>query len=176
VPRATTISFYFIPLEDGVLEHLKHLPHVKRLEFYGTSISEEAAQQLRKQLPNVDILVTKGALLGIHGDGVRQGPVVILQANEGFAAAKAGLRKGDAITELEGEKIKDFRDLTRRIGKFEPGETVELTILRDGALMKKQITFDHWGKQLAGKPDDATRNFPARQILPAPRKITLERR
>jgi len=170
VPRATTISFYFAPLEDGVLEHLTNLPHLKRLEFYGTPLSEAATQQLKKQLPGVDILVTQGALLGIHGDGVRQGPVVIMQANEGFAAAKAGLRKGDAITELEGEKIKDFRDLTRRIGKFKPGETVELTILRDSALVKKQVTFDRWGKQLARKPNQAPRN------LPAPRKITLERR
>jgi len=176
VHRATTISFYFAPLDDGVLEYLTNLPNVLRIEFYGTPISEAVAEQLRKQLPQATIVVTQGALLGIHGDPARQGSVVILQASEGFAAAKAGLRKGDTITEFQGEKLKDFHDLTTRIGKFKPGETVELTILRNGELMKKQVTFDRWGKQLSGKTGEAGRTFPNRQVLPAPRRITLERR
>jgi len=171
VPRATTISFYFAPLDDRVLQHLTGLPNTLQLEFYGTPISTKTQEQLAKLLPKVQkVVVTEGALLGIRGDGFAQGPVVIIDVSKGFAADKAGLLKGDKITEFEGEEIKDFHDLTSRIGKFKPGETVELTILRGDEVIKKQVTFDGWGKHLTSETGDA------RHILPPPRKILLERR
>jgi len=158
---ATDVSFYEAPVGDRALEYLVRMPNLRRIEFFGTKVSKETLQELEKQIPNLIIDVRRsGAFLGISGP---QSP--------NSAASKAGLRVRDAITELEGEKIKDFRDLTQRISQFQPGETVELTILRGGAQMKMNVTFDRWGKK---DPKNANRAHP--QILPAPRKITLERR
>ncbi|MBL4784901.1 MAG: Do family serine endopeptidase [Cohaesibacteraceae bacterium] len=47
-------------------------------------------------------------------------------------AAKAGIKSGDAIIEVNGEKIKDSRDLARRIGNMKPGSEVNITVWRDG--------------------------------------------
>ncbi len=47
-------------------------------------------------------------------------------------AALAGLRGGDIITEINGARIKDRRDLIRRIGAFPAGTVVKLTYVREG--------------------------------------------
>jgi len=170
--HATAASFYFAPVGDEVLEYLVRMPNLRRIEFFGTKISEETQKKLAKQIPNITIDVRRsGALLGIAGNGTRQGPVVIDVVSPNSAAAKADLRVRDAIIEIEGEKVKDFRDLTQRIGQFQPGDTVELLISRGGNLMKKKVTFDRWGKKGVHNANEATR-----QLLPVPRRITLERR
>jgi len=170
--RATAVSFYFAPVDEGVLDYLVRMPNLRRIEFFGTKVSKETLEELAKRLPNLTIDVRRsGALLGIAGNGTRQGPVVIDVVSPNSAAAKADLRVRDAILELEDEKIKDFRDLTQRISQFQPGDTVELVISRDGNLMKKKVTFDRWGKKGAHNANKATR-----KALPVPRRITLERR
>ena len=47
-------------------------------------------------------------------------------------AAKAGLKSGDIITEVDGSEIKDARDLARTIAGFAPGRRVSLSVLRGG--------------------------------------------
>ena len=47
-------------------------------------------------------------------------------------AARAGLQKGDIITQLDGQPILDARALTLGVSQKPPGSKVKLTILRDG--------------------------------------------
>jgi len=47
-------------------------------------------------------------------------------------AEEGGLRKGDVIIEVEGERVTDGIALIVAIRTHQPGETVEFTILRDG--------------------------------------------
>jgi serine protease Do len=47
-------------------------------------------------------------------------------------AARAGLRENDIITEINGERVKDGRELIRRIGAMPVGAVVRLTYVRDG--------------------------------------------
>ena len=47
-------------------------------------------------------------------------------------AEKGGLRKGDVIVEVEGERVTDGIALIVAIRSHQPGETVEFTVLRDG--------------------------------------------
>ena len=47
-------------------------------------------------------------------------------------ADKGGLRKGDVIVEVEGERVTDGIALIVAIRSHQPGETVEFTVLRDG--------------------------------------------
>ena len=48
------------------------------------------------------------------------------------AAEAAGLREGDIITEVDGRPVNETKPLDEHIGRYEPGDRVELTILRDG--------------------------------------------
>lgn len=51
----------------------------------------------------------------------------------GGPAERAGLQKRDVILRINGEKVKDSRDLTRKIGSAPVGSTAKIDILRDGA-------------------------------------------
>ena len=47
-------------------------------------------------------------------------------------AAKAGIEAGDVITALNGDRVKDARDLAKKVSAQIPGETVKLGISRRG--------------------------------------------
>src|SRR6267378_1009542 len=47
-------------------------------------------------------------------------------------AAKAGIQSGDIITAVNGQSIKDARELARTIGSLAPGNPVKLNILHNG--------------------------------------------
>jgi serine protease Do len=47
-------------------------------------------------------------------------------------AAKAGIESGDVITAVNGEKVKDARELARTIGGFAPGAAVKLNVMHKG--------------------------------------------
>src|SRR6202049_408323 len=47
-------------------------------------------------------------------------------------AAKAGIESGDVITAVNGQSVKDARELARIIGSFAPGSTAKLDLLHKG--------------------------------------------
>ena len=47
-------------------------------------------------------------------------------------AARAGIESGDVITAVNGEVVKDPRELARTIGNLPPGNSVKLTVLHKG--------------------------------------------
>lgn len=58
--------------------------------------------------------------------------VLIAQVIDGAPAAEAGLQNSDVVTEIDGRRINDQRELFQRIGELPPGSDVSLTVLRDG--------------------------------------------
>ena len=61
--------------------------------------------------------------------GVTDG-VLVTSVSENSPAAKAGLKAGDVITAIDGEKVSSPGDITRVLGKKETGD-VTLTIVHD---------------------------------------------
>lgn len=57
------------------------------------------------------------------------------------AAAKAGLKAGDVITELNGQKLHSFSELRAKIATSGVGKDIELTYLRDGKTAKAKVTL-----------------------------------
>ncbi len=64
--------------------------------------------------------------------GFANGGVLVSQVTDGFPAQKAGLKKGDVITAIDGTPVKDGDDLVANISPRRPGSTVRLTYLRNG--------------------------------------------
>jgi len=58
---------------------------------------------------------------------------LIAQPQRGAPAEEAGLKAGDVIVAVNGDKIDTSRDLARRIAALGPGKTVDITYLRAGA-------------------------------------------
>ncbi|MGH8134900.1 MAG: DegQ family serine endoprotease [Steroidobacteraceae bacterium] len=57
---------------------------------------------------------------------------LVSSVSEGSAAARAGILAGDVITHVQGQPIKGAAELRNTIGMLKVGESVEVSLLRDG--------------------------------------------
>ena len=64
------------------------------------------------------------------------------------AAAKAGLKTYDVITELDGEAVEKGNDFLNRVALLNPGTKIDVVVLRDGKAKKFNI-------KLGKRPSDA---------------------
>ncbi|MFC2083825.1 S41 family peptidase [Bacteroidota bacterium] len=87
-------------------------------------------------------LITTGKYGGIGaGVGIRSEKVTIVDLLEGFSAHRQGIRIGDVIEEVNGNRItKDNYNELRNYLKGKPGEVVTLKIKREGT--DDNIVFD----------------------------------
>jgi serine protease Do len=62
-------------------------------------------------------------------------------AQDGSPAAKAGVQSGDVITAVNGDAVKNARDLARSIATLQPNSTAKLDILRNGQQQTVSVTL-----------------------------------
>jgi serine protease Do len=81
-------------------------------------------------------------------------------------AAKAGIKSGDVITQVDGKDVKGSRELARLIAANAPGSSVQLAVLHDGAEKNVSMTLgtlptehqaSNAGSEEHGKADNAPR-------------------
>ena len=61
--------------------------------------------------------------------------------NEGKPAFNAGLIKGDIVKKMGDIEISDMMSYMQALGKYEKGQTITITIERDGKTLEKELTF-----------------------------------
>lgn len=65
----------------------------------------------------------------------------ITQVEPGSPAAQAGLQANDIITKLGGIAIDETHSYVNSLFKYKPGDTISLTVMRDGKEVQLQITL-----------------------------------
>jgi serine protease Do len=68
-------------------------------------------------------------------------------------AAKAGIESGDVITAVNGESVKDARELARTIGGLSPGSAVKLNVLHKGQDKVINLSLGQLPNTLEAKAD-----------------------
>ena len=81
-----------------------------------------------------------------------QGALVADPQKDG-PAAKAGIEAGDVITAVNGESVKDARELARVIGGLAPGSTVKLDVLQKGKSKVVSMTLGKLPNDKQAKAD-----------------------
>jgi serine protease Do len=69
-------------------------------------------------------------------------------------AAKAGIESGDVITAVNGEPVKDARELARTIGSLPPGNAVKLNVLHKGQDKVVNLTLGQLPNTVEAKADN----------------------
>src|SRR5438132_626732 len=68
-------------------------------------------------------------------------------------AAKAGIESGDVITAVNGDAVKDARELARTIGSIPPGNAVKLNVLHKGQEKTVDLTLGQLPNAVEAKAD-----------------------
>ena len=67
---------------------------------------------------------------------------IVEQVEPGSGADAAGVRRGDIIVQLGDDPIENAGDLFGALRDYQPGDTVELTVVRDGEEQTLDVTLD----------------------------------
>ena len=71
---------------------------------------------------------------------------IIAQVTPDSPAASAGLKTGDVVRELNGQKIADSSALQMAVSEDQPGQTVQLGIIRNGTPMQISVRVGEYHK------------------------------
>ena len=122
---------FAIPISSvkGMLAQLTESGQAKRtyLGVYSVEITPEVAKAY--ELP-----VSTGAYLyssSTYSAIVKNSP-----------ASKAGLKEKDIVTAVNGTKVGEAGSLADLIGEYKPGDTVQLTVVRDGKEIAVNVTLE----------------------------------
>ena len=114
------------------------------------AIPSNMANNLVQQI--IEFGEVKRGLLGIKGGelnadlaqafnvNAQQGAFISEVMNDS-AAAKAGLKAGDVIVGLNGQKIRSFAELRAKVATTGAGKEIEVTYLRDGKENRAKVTL-----------------------------------
>jgi serine protease Do len=72
-----------------------------------------------------------GAVLGVTLKETKAG-LAVEEVSEGSGAEKAGMKKGDIVTDIADKPVKEIEDLGKMLGEMKSGTDVKVTLLRDG--------------------------------------------
>jgi serine protease Do len=80
--------------------------------------------------------------------------VVVSSVAPGSAAEKAGLKRGDVITALNGQAVRDMNTLRNHVADAGPGSIADLKIVRDGAEKDVKVTLDTADTRRGGRDSE----------------------
>ena len=144
----------------------------------GFAIPIATAASIADQL--IDQGYVEHALLGIQGQdvdpavaeayglGATEGALVVDVAPES-GAAEAGLEQGDIVTSYEGEPVASMAELAGRVRTSQPGDEVDLTVIRGGEEREVTITLgssEDPDSEFGDEPEPFDPNDPGQDLQP----------
>lgn len=70
--------------------------------------------------------------------------IIVSNVQNGSAAEKAGVKRGDIVTAINGEKLDDSNILRNKIAGTPPGTDIKLSIVRDGKELELTAKLDEF--------------------------------
>lgn len=112
---------FAIPINDvmAIIDDLTQYGYVTGKPYLGVSVADSA----------------------YYGQNLPAG-AYIAEVVDGCAAQKAGLQVGDVIVGVGGSVVGSRSDLQTALSAFKAGDTVDVTVYRDGQYLKLSLTLD----------------------------------
>ena len=122
---------FAIPISSakGMLNQLIENGKAERtyLGVYSVEITPEAAKAYNLPVTSGAYIYSSSAYTAVAKDS---------------PAAKAGLKDKDIVTSINGAKVGSAGSLSSLIGEYKPGDTVQLTVIREGNEIAINVTLE----------------------------------
>ena len=82
--------------------------------------------------------------------------VFVYSVVDGGAGDKAGLRLGDVITKMNDTDLTSRQDMSAAMKSYRAGDTVTLTVYRNGQYITTELTFDAQPQTTGSDTEDST--------------------
>lgn len=158
-PASSLVTFTLEQLKDGTNLLLEHSRLGDSIEWATTL--EEIEKGWSISLDNlvsmletgVDLRISQRPFIGIYPEEfhrvnqddpipVERG-IRIVDVIPGHNAEKVGLKSGDVIIGINDDQITNYPTLTKAIRKFKAGDTLELTLYREGSKFIQTMQLSH---------------------------------
>jgi serine protease Do len=107
-----------------------------------TSIADQLIETGKVSTPYLGVITEDLGQEDAERFGLPAGSGALVERVEpGSGAAEAGVRPDDVITALGDSEIGDYGDLLGALRDYQPGDTVSLTVFRDGAERTLEVTL-----------------------------------
>ncbi len=116
-------------ISDYILSIIRETEKQPKLKFKKTKNESEETPRFKVTLGVVPDYLFEGK--GMRIDGV----------SENKPAQKAGLVKGDIVTQVGPHEVVDMMSYMKALSKFEKGETTKVVVTRNGNPLEVNITF-----------------------------------
>jgi len=93
--------------------------------------------------------------------------VLVSNVRAGSSAEKAGIKNGDIITAINGEKVEDGNVLRNKVASTLPGTDIKLTVIRDGQEQELVAKLDEFDSDTAKKENQPDEENPENQTKPS---------
>ena len=81
----------------------------------------------------------------------------------GLCGEKAGLQEGDIITKINDTEVASGNDLITAKDNYKPGDTVNLTVYRDGKTITVKLTLEESTPEKTAQQDQAQKEYEEQQ-------------
>lgn len=160
---------------DSALKYLQRLPNPPAIYVVRSQkispMSQEAQKELAAALPQSNVQERGAACLGVAGGNHPQGTQII-KVEPGSAADRGGIRDWDIITSIGGEPAPSFDELVKLIATHEPGEAVDVDVIRGGQEVTLEVEMGDWESLPSHDPAPAEeaqrKRVPDPPLLPTP--------
>ncbi len=114
---------FAIPVNDAkpIINQLMMFGYVKGRPLFGIS-GQDVTETISRAY---------GLPLGIY----------VAEVSSGSGAANAGINVGDVLTSIDGKEVKTMKDLNTIKKNYKPGDTVTVTVVRNGKALNLRLTF-----------------------------------
>ena len=146
--RLSNVSILHVnemPATSQFFEGVATMTRLNSIQFKGCKLDIPAYKRLAK-FQRVRMNFEAQAFLGIQGSGginagqVESDTMVSLVIPES-AADVGGIKAGDFINKIDGEKVIDFNDVRLYITQYAAGDEVAIEVLRDGKPKSLTVTL-----------------------------------
>ena len=121
------LELVYANVDDAAIDTIVDLPLVDSVRIFGTKISQQGAQRIKKELEGLDIYFGRGGFLGVQTNPT---DLLIIRVVPGSGADVGGIQAYDVLTAINGKSIRNFPQLREELGNFAPNEKVSVTVRR----------------------------------------------